>query len=241
MQTELTQGTVTRVATHVPAKYRAPKADRPAVERTLATFGSPTNLPGFKFTVGSKVQTTNGTTEWTVLSQADTPAGTSPRSYRCSAGKMERVFGENALRAVDAPKKLVVVDVALNPASGEIEPVDGIRSGNTLAPLVAEYGPLRLAGTFGSPTYKAPKAAAAPKPATVRANAPFGQADVITLLVDANPKKPGNKNYPWFQAIMDAVAAGGGKCTVAEAVARGSHTGEIKYDVEHKYIKVAKA
>jgi hypothetical protein len=62
--------------------------------------------------------------------------------------------------------------------------------------------------------------------------------DVVRLLVDTNPKKPGNKNHPWFQAIMTAVAAGGGKCTVAEAVAAGSHIGEIKYDVAHHFIEL---
>ena len=61
------------------------------------------------------------------------------------------------------------------------------------------------------------------------------------MLVDKNPKKEGNKNHPWFAAIMTAIAAGGGKCTVAEAIAAGSHMGELRYDVEHKFIVITPA
>jgi hypothetical protein len=88
---------------------------------------------------------------------------------------------------------------------------------------------------------KTKPAPAAPKFGKVRANVSFAPDAIVTLLVDKNPKKEGNKNWPWFQAIMDAVAAGGGKCTVAEAVAAGSHMGELRYDVEHKFIKVEPA
>ena len=88
-------------------------------------------------------------------------------------------------------------------------------------------------------TKKAGQTAAEPKKA--RGNAPFAPDAIITLRVDKNPKKEGNKNWPWFEAIMTAVKTGGGKCTVAQAIAAGSHTGEIRYDVEHKFIKVEPA
>jgi hypothetical protein len=41
---------------------------------------------------------------------------------------------------------------------------------------------------------------------------------IIALRLTENPKKPGNKNHPWFQAIMDTVAANGGRCTANQAL-----------------------
>ena len=62
---------------------------------------------------------------------------------------------------------------------------------------------------------------------------------IVTLLVDANPKKPGSKASSWFSAIMDAATKNGGKtCTVAEAVAAGAPVAEIRYDVEHGFVRV---
>ena len=83
---------------------------------------------------------------------------------------------------------------------------------------------------------KTKQAAATPKPAKVRANVPFGQADVIRVLVAGNPcKSPEGKNYRRWQA---GVSDGR---TVADTIAAGFTMADIKCCVGRKWLKVEPA
>ena len=67
--------------------------------------------------------------------------------------------------------------------------------------------------------------------ATVRRNAPFPGDHVVTLLGPC-PKTPGKNNYARWMAGYST-----GK-TVSETIRDGVTMGDIKYDVEHGYVRV---
>lgn len=253
----------TKIDTKVPLKYRqAERLSRAAIDKTLASFGKPENLPGFKFKVGTVVYTTNGTTPWTVVAQADTPAGTSPKSYRCVAGKMERIFGEYALHnvvLVPPTTSRRVIDVRLNQATGEIEPTDpatiaarqelksqleatAARDRAPNVTLVTDPALYTVEPTTARFTqvvsWKTANERSATKPAptakipATRLNAPFASTSVITVLSVTNPKKPGSKSYDRFACYANGQ-------TIEQAIAAGVTMADVKWDAAHRFIKVA--
>lgn len=251
---------VTRGVTRTPKKHRRLKAEPALVAATLATFGTPTNLPSFLYDIGTKVRTTNGGSEWLVVAQSETPHGTEPRSYKVQLGKMSRVLGESALRPIEeAPTKMTVIDVRLNKSTGQIEPVT-INSASlhakaelksmlvasvapTLAPAIDEpalFTVEPMASRFaqvaswakvgGRPT-QVPSTKLSPNAQAPRKNAPFDPTAVVTVLV-ANPKKPGSATHARWNAGYAS-----GK-TVAQTIADGVTMGDIKYDVAHGFVRV---
>lgn len=247
---------VTRGVTRTPKKHRGLKAEPALVAATLATFGTPTNLPGFKYPIGTKVRTTNGGSEWLVVAQSETPHGTEPRSYKVQLGKMSRVLGESALRPIEeAPTKMIVIDVRLNKSTGQIEPVSPATAtarqelksmlvasvAPTLAPSIDEpalFTVEPVASRFAQSNAwvatgrasKIPSAQLSPKAQAPRKNAPFAPTAVITVLV-ANPKKPGSASHKRFALYVSGQS-------VAEAIASGVTMADLKWDAAHKFIKV---
>ncbi len=243
---------VTRGKTHTPTKNKSKKLSGPAVARTLATFGTPDNLPGFKFPVGSTVHIGKSSINWIVVSQAETPDGTNPHSYRVSAGKADRIVGESALRSPDvAPailvptkKPLKVVDVRLNKKTGEIEPVGAAHakkevrkmleaSAALLAPKIDEPAlftvePITPKFTVVTTLKQTGRKSTSPAPRTAgpstpRLNAPFPTNGTVTLL-KARTTVPGRKNHEWNKLVMDALKENGSAST-ADILAAGKAAG----------------
>ena len=210
---------------------------RPRARRTLqvtrptvlppATFGSTDNLPGFKFPVGSKVRTESGKWDWRVLAHSELPADPndkrSTHAYQIVALKDGRPFGpprvmrEGVLVAIEppAPKPLTAPKPAA-PTPLAFGPGTGV--------TFAEF----LASKRSAPRARVGRAAAG---TTARVNSPFAPDAIVTLLVE-NPKKPGNKNWERWEAGYKT-----GR-TVAETVRLGVTMGDIKYDVEHGFVRV---
>lgn len=165
---------------------------------------------------------------------------------------------QRALDAAGTPKKLTMVDVAKNPATGEIEPTEhwaDSQAKTLYARHVAEMEQVFTPKIVGTPTIddpalttvepmtpnyvavttwkriaKAPaaKPAAAPK---ARVNAPFASTGIIRVLVAANPKKVGSAAYTRFATYVNGQ-------TVAQALAADKTMADFKYDVAHGFIKV---
>jgi hypothetical protein len=239
---------VTRGKTHTPARLRSRALDPGAVTRTLAAFGRPDNIEGFRFPIGTQVRTKNGQSTWTVVAHAETPSGTEPRSYKVSLGKMERIFVESVLVSADGPKLLTFCTVDL--ATKELVPdpehrsaedsaiasaVDACGEPIATSPNGIVHNPKTLAVTRARAASVQPRRSEAPQASAVthRKNAPFASAQTVTVATEGgkNPKKIGSAAYTRFACYKPVQ-------TVAQAIEAGVLMADIKYDAAHGFVKI---
>jgi hypothetical protein len=60
----------------------------------------------------------------------------------------------------------------------------------------------------------------------------YGPDKVITLLVDYNPKRPSSESFKRFEKYEDEM-------TVAQALKAGIWAGDLNWDVDHGFVKIA--
>lgn len=277
-QTQLTDGHVTRVPAKAPAKYRKLNVDPATAERVSATFGSPTNLEGFAHPIGSSVRIGSGKANWLVLAHAETPSGTEPRSYKVVALKANgidthgptRVVGESSLvgeaPATATEPRLTFVDVGLNAATGEIEPMKEPEVAPATASARGELGRMLEASVLGDAPPTATRVVDEPclhavepipsrfEPVTTwreigkPAHAPVARA----------PSAAQRLNAPFADdSVITVLVASNPKkvgskardrfdlyrsgSTVAEAIRAGVTMADVKYDAAHRFVRVIRA
>lgn len=152
-----------------------------------------------------------------------------------SLSKLVEIYNLLAAKPVksfrDKPTALARVEKELSEQEHEIFAVDGHEGEYDVRP-VAKPEPVAQPVAEATEVKKAKKAKAAT--GGKRGPAPdYADDMVITVIVAANPKRPGKKNWDRFQLYYTHK-------TVGEFIAAGGHRGDLKWDVERKFITVTK-